>query len=362
MKFTIHKKILSEALSNIQRAVSTKTSIPSLEGILIVAKKDMITLTAYDLELVMQVNVLADISEEGTTVLNAKLFLEIVRKSPSEQIDIFVNDKNMANIKSGNSNFNIVGIDPEEFPDLPEIENMNKITLEGEILQSMIRQTIFAVSESDTKPIHQGSLFVINEGIFDLVSVDGYRLAVRTEKVKCEENTSFVVPGKTLNEILKLCEDDNVEIFSSRRLIMFKIRNYTIISPVLEGEFLDYNAAIPKTHTASVFVNTRKFIESTERVSLLISERLKSPVKCVFEDNNIHMFCTTALGRATDEVECEINGSKIEIGFNNKYLLDALKNCECDEVEILLNGSLSPMVIKPKVGQDFTFLVLPVRL
>ncbi len=362
MKFTIEKKVLAEALSNIQRAVSSKTTLPSLEGILVIAKNNVITLTAFDLELAMQVNLIAQVDEEGSTVLNAKLFLEIVRKLPSNDAFISVNDKHMATIEGGHSNFNIIGIDPEEFPDLPEISDMTQISLDGEILKSMIRQTIFAVSENDTKPIHQGSLFYIEDKVFDMVSIDGFRLAVRTEKVDCDENVSFVVPGKTLAEIIRLCEDDNVEIFSSRRLIMFKIRNYTILSPVLEGEFFDYKAAIPKDYATKVVVNTRSFIESVERVSLLISEKLKSPVKCVFNDNKINLLCTTAMGRATDELECEIDGGAIEIGFNNKYLLDALKNSECDEVELLLNGPLSSMVVKPKEGQDFTFLVLPLRL
>ncbi|MEG1427302.1 MAG: DNA polymerase III subunit beta [Oscillospiraceae bacterium] len=362
MKFSVNKKELGDAVTNIQRAVSTKTSIPALEGILIKSVDNAISLTAYDLELGMQTIVNASIAEHGKIVLSAKLFSDIVKKAPSDSISFTIDEKNIATIESGNSNFTIIGINPEEFPELPQIGGTESLIIPGETIKSMIRQTIFAVAENDSKPIHQGSLFVADNGTLEVISVDGYRLAIRREKIDSATNTSFVVPGKTLSEVLKITGDEDVEIFPGRRYIMFQIGRYTIVSGILEGEFLDYQSAIPKQHTSEVSVKTREFIESTERVSLLISDRLKSPIRCSFEDNEIRISCTTTMGRASDELSAIISGNNVEMGFNNRYLLDALRNSECDEVKIMLTGSLNPMVIMPKEGDSFLFLVLPVRL
>ncbi len=362
MKFTVNKSAFSEALTNILRVVSSKSTIPALEGVLFVTNDKTIELTAYDLEIGMKTVIDADITTEGKIVIPAKLIAEIVRKAPSDNINITINDKNVAEITSGNSEFSIVCINPDEFIQLPSIGNENSIKINTELLKGMINQTIFATADNDSKPINQGSLFNIEDGVFDLVSVDGYRLAMRKERVNLSERMNFIVPGKALSELVKLNGDEEIEIFPGRRHIMFKIGNYTLVSSVLEGEFLDYKTAIPKNGDTLVHVNTRKFIESTERVSLLINDRLKSPVKCIFEDNFIKLSCNTAIGKANDELECTINGPSLQMGFNNKYLLDALKHCDCDEILIKITGAINPMVICPPEGDNFLFLVLPVRL
>ena len=204
----------------------------------------------------------------------------------------------------------------------------------------------------------------IENGNLDVVSVDGYRLALRREAINYANNTEFVVPGKTLSEVLKLLKDSEgeVEICPSRRHILFRIDNYTVISALLEGEFLDYKSALPKDKKTEVTVSTRTMIESVERVSLLITDRLKSPVRCVIGEDTVKLFCTTTMGRATDQISAEISGDQLEIGFNNKYLLDALRAAETDEVRLQLGGPISPMLVLPKEGDAFSFLVLPVRL
>ena len=364
MKFTVNKSDMTEAVSNIQRAVSSKTSIPALEGILLSATEGSLELCAYDLELGITTVIPSQTAETGKAVLSAKIFSDIVRKTPDDAITVTVDEKNMATIDSGYSKFSIIGIPAEEFPELPKLTDSTRMELPANVLKSMIRQTVFAVAESDAKPIHQGSLFNIEQGRLDVVSVDGYRLAKRSEPIDFAEDISFVVPGKTLNEILKLLKDtdENVEVSAGRRHILFKVENYTVISSLLEGEFLNYKAAIPPDSKSEVVVRTREAIESVERVSLLITDRLKSPVRCLFADNEIKLLCTTSMGRASDQITAEMTGENVEIGFNNRYLLDALRNTECDEVKIQLSGSLSPMKIVPKEGDSFLFLVLPVRL
>ena len=336
MKFSVNTKELAEALQNLLRAVSSKTSIPALEGILIKTDVGSIRLFAYDLEISMQTQILANIQENGNIILSAKLFSDIVRKAPADILTVSIDEKNIAVITSGDSTFNIIGINADEFPEIPSVNSgSNKLVVPGEILRSMIRQTIFAVAETDTKPIYQGSKFVIEDGVLDIVSVDGFRLALRRENILCSFNDNFVVPGKTLSEIMKLIKESDVEIYPSRKHIMFKIDNYTVVSDL---------------------------IESTERVALLISDRLKSPIRFYFDNNEIKLSCTTSIGRATDKIGCYIEGPGLEMGFNSRYLLDALRNTECDEVIIKVTGALKQMVIVPKEGDSFRFLVLPVRL
>ena len=364
MKFTVNKSDITEAVSNIQHAVSTKTSIPALEGILLSATETGLELCAYDLELGITTVIPAFVMEPGKAVLSAKLFSDIVRRTPAETVTVSVDEKNMATLESGYSRFSIIGIPAEEFPELPKLSDSTQISLPGTLLKSMIRQTLFAIAESDAKPIHQGSLFSLENGILDVVSVDGYRLAVRREPVDFSEDLSFVVPGKTLSELLKLIKDSEepVEISAGRRHILFKIDNYTVISSLLEGEFLNYKAAIPPESQTEVVLKTRAAIDSVERVSLLITDRLKSPIRCLFDNNEVKLNCTTSMGRASDQLDVEMTGQSVEIGFNNRYLLEALRNTECDEVKVQLGGPLSPMKVVPKEGDSFLFLVLPVRL
>ena len=364
MEFSVNKTDITEAVGNIQRVVSGKTSIPALEGILIQAGENGLRMTAYDLEMSITTVVSASVREPGKTVLDAKKFSDIVRHSPAETLTVLVDDKDMAEISSGAYVTQMPGIPAQEFPELPKVTDYTKLTMPGNVLKSMIRQTMFAIAESDAKPIHQGSLFNIEQGILDVVSVDGYRLAKRTEPISFDEDISFVVPGKTLSELLKLIKDndDPVDICPGKRHILFTIENYTVISSLLEGEFLNYKAAIPADSQTEVILNTRMALDSVGRVSLLITDRLKSPVRCLFDDNLVKLSCTTAGTRTRDEMPVEMTGQSVEIGFNNRYLLDALRNTECDEVKAQLGGPLSPMKIVPKEGDSFLFLVLPVRL
>ena len=212
MKFTIDKRILTEAVGNLQRAVSTKTSIPALEGILIRTDVEKIILSAYDLEIGMQTELPAVISAPGAIILTARLFSGIVRKSPADDVTVESDDRNTATITSGVSCFTIIGMNAAEFPEFPKITDTDTLHLPANVLKSMIRQTLFAIADSNAKPIHQGSLFKIEDNMLDVVSVDGYRLALRREAIRFDGSLDFVVPGKTLSEVLKLLRDDDGEV------------------------------------------------------------------------------------------------------------------------------------------------------
>ncbi len=364
MKITCNRQELVNAVLNVQRATASKSTMPALEGILIEAKDDTLRLCGYNLELGITTHIKAQIEEEGKIVLNARLFSDIIRKLPEETIDINVDKKLIATIESGLSEFSINGISPLEYPELPQLTDTTNVQIPANVLKSMIKQTIFSIADNDAKPIHTGILFDIDEESIKLVAVDGYRLALRKESIKYTDKISFVIPGKTLQEIIKLLPDTENEAMLelSTRHIMLRIDDYLVTSRLLEGEFLDYNSAIPETHTTSAVANTEDFINSVERMSLLITDRLKSPLRCIFNEGEIKFSCTTPIGKANDEISAKIEGEPVEIGFNNKYLQDALKNTDSDEVKIELSGPLSPMKILPTQGDSFLFLVLPVRL
>ena len=366
MKFSCEKALLQAAISTTSRAVSPKSSIPALEGILLEAGNDL-RLTGYNLETGIRTIVPADIREEGTLVLGARLFGEIVRKLPDD-IVTFQSENYMVNIKCGMSEFNILGTDPEEFPELPTVEYQNSLILPQSRLKAMISQTLFAVSDNESRPIHTGSLFEVDSNGLTIVSVDGYRLALRHEAIDKKEGAetfSFVVPGAALSEVEKICSDvdEPASVTQGARHVMFKVGDTMLVSRRLEGEFLAYRQAIPRNNTIHVEGETRALLSSIDRVSLIISDKLKSPLRCVFDSNLLKISTKTAIGDAYDECPLSGDGGGLEIGFNNKYLMDTLKAAPADKVRLELTTGVSPCVILPTEGEEnFLYMVLPVRL
>ncbi|WP_186566788.1 DNA polymerase III subunit beta [Lawsonibacter celer] len=366
MKFSCEKALLQAAISTTSRAVSPKSSIPALEGILLEAEGEL-RLTGYNLETGIRTTVPADIQEGGTLVLGARLFGEIIRKLPDDLV-YFQSDHYMVKIKCGMSEFNILGTDPEEFPELPAVEYQNTFYLPQSDLKAMIGQTLFAVSDNESRPIHTGSLFEVEEQSLTIVSVDGYRLALRQETIDKKEGApsfSFVVPGAALSEVEKICSDTDepVSVTQGARHVMFKVADTMLVSRRLEGEFLAYRQAIPRNNTVKVEGDTRALLSSIDRVSLIISDKLKSPLRCTFDDGVLKISTKTAIGDAYDECTIDGDGGGLEIGFNNKYLMDALKAAPADRVRLELTTGVSPCVILPVEGEEhFLYMVLPVRL
>lgn len=364
MKITCFRTDLANAVSNVSRAVSSKASIPALEGVLIKAYDNNLNISGYNLEIGITTDIDATIQTEGEIVVSAKLFLDIVRKLPEEVVSIETDERMVTYITCGKVDYQIVGMSSVEYPDLPSFEQTDSIIVNQKILRDMIRQTVYAVSENTAKPIYTGSLFEIEKGIFKIVAIDGYRMAIRSENVDSDSENKFVVPGKTQLEVLKLLNDDeeNAEIIIGMRHITFKIKNYKVISRLIEGTFLDYKTTIPTETKTEIVINTRKLINSVERMSLLNNDRIQSPVRCKFAEDEIKLSCASAMGRANDIISVPIKGENVEIGFNNRYLLDALKNSDSDEIKLVLNGALSPMIIKPVSGDCFLSIVVPMRL
>lgn len=370
MKFTCNTKELSKACQTVSRAAATKASVPALEGIKIDVKGDKIRLCGYNLELGITTAMQADgNAEDGTTVLDAKTLCSIVKKLPDSSTTIESATAGKVTISSGAAQFEICGIPASEFPATPEIDIKSSVTLEQPILKSMIHQTIFAVAENDAKPVHTGALLEIESGSITMVGVDGYRLAKCHEAISYSgDSFDFVVPKATLMEISGLLSDDSNKMVTASvdlRHAIFEIGGYEIFTRLLEGEFLDYERCIPESHATEVLVDVKSMLDTVQRVSLIVNDKLRAPLRMsVNEDekNRIGFECSTAIGAARDEVNAAVTGDALTIGFNGKYLSDALKNVDCDEVRLQFNGPLSSMVILPDAGDSFLFLVLPVRL
>lgn len=365
MKFSCEKALLSSAVSITSRAVAAKSSIPAMEGILIEAGNTL-RLTGYNLETGIQATVPAEIAESGSLVLSARLFGEIVRKMPDDVV-IFTSQGYTVNIKCGLSEFNILGTDPEEFPELPNVDQQNALTIKQPILRSMISQTLFAVSDNESRPIHTGSLFEVDGNGLTVVSVDGYRLALRHEAVEEKrgaDSFSFVVPGSALSEVEKICSGETTVIITQgARHIMFHTGDTVLVCRRLEGEFLAYRNAIPKNSTIKIEVDARSLLASIDRVSLIISEKLKSPLRCIFGEGIVSITTKTAIGDAADQCVIAGDGGGLEIGFNNKYLMDALKAAPADKLRMEFTSGVAPCVILPAGDEEnFVYMVLPVRL
>lgn len=368
MRFTCIKSDLIKALSNTSRVAAAKNSIAALDGVLIKAYDNKLNISGYNLEIGITTDIDAKIQTEGEIVVSAKLFLDIVRRLPEEIVMIEVDERMVTYITCGNVNYQIVGMSPKEYPELPTFEQTESITVNAKILCEMIRQTVYAVSENTAKPIFTGSLFEIENGKFKIIAVDGYRMAIREENINCESKTSFVVPGKTQQEVLKLAaeSDENIEISVGQRHIAFKIGNYRVISRLVEGTFLNYNSAIPKESKTEAVINKRTLVDALERMALLTNTKLQTPTRALFatpqNDDEIDFYCSSSIGKASETLSVKFDGEAVEIGFNNRYMLDALKNTDTDEVRLILNGPTSPIIIKPVKGNSFLCFVLPMQL
>ncbi len=365
LRFRCEKTLLNEALSICSHAVGAKGTSPVTEGLLIQALSS-VTVSGFNYKISIQKTLPAQVTEKGSVVINARILSDIVRRMASDEVEIAVDDRLMATIRGGASEFNIIASDASEFPEMPEVDETDRLDIPCSLLREMIGGTIFAVGDNENKPIITGSLLETEGRIFRMVSVDGYRLAVRQAEIEAggDEHFSFVVPGETLKELSRILpdSDDRCSIYPQQKHALFSFDDTRVTTRLLEGEFLNWRAAIPGEQPFRVRVNRSQIINAIERVSLIISERLKNPVRCTFEGETLKLSCVTALGRSYDECPVGFCPEKLEIGFNNRYILDALRACPDDDFILGLKSSLSPCTMEPLEGEAYKYLVLPVRL
>ena len=369
MKFICEREKLLKAINSIVRGVASKTTMPILEGILIQTNDNEIKLTTYDLEIGIEYVIESEVEEQGNTVVNAIMFSEIIRKLPDTQISITLNENNLLVIECEGSLYKLATMNPEEFPELPKINIESSIQLDQKTLKSMIRKTIFAVSIEENRPIFTGCLFAINDNKLNVVAVDGFRLAWTSNFLE-NKSSDFkaVIPGKTLNEVNKIILDsyDFIKIGVSKNQALFEMENCKIVTRLLDGEFLNYKSVIPQNWETRIRVNRRDIQECFERVSLISAssteKEKKYPVKINIEVGKITISCTNQTGDAKEELFIETEGKDLEAGFNPKYFLDALKVIDDEEIFINFGTSISPCIIKPIENEDYTYMILPIRM
>lgn len=369
MKFICEKENLLLGLNAVSRTSVGRTTTPILEGILLTLKNNQLIMTTNDLEIGMEYILdNCDAIEEGSTVVECRMFGEIIRKLPNSSITISVNDKKLLVIECEGSIYKLSTMNAEEFPILPNVNIEKSVHISQRMLKDMIKKTIFAVSAEENRPIFTGCLFEIKNNNMCVVAVDGFRLALRKIMMTYDGEFSAIVPGKYLNEIIKNLQenDEIIDIGIAKNQALFELKNCKIVTRLLEGEFLNYNNVIPEDRETRIKVNKSALQGAVERASIFSitagEKEKKYPIKMFVSLGSVIISCTSQVGDAKEEVLVETEGKELEIGFNPKYLLDALKVIEDEEVYMDFGTNISPCVIRPIADDKFTYMVLPVRL
>ena len=366
MKIRVSKNEIVTAVSSVYRVVPTRSSLEALEGIYLSVENGKLILKGYDLEIGIEAVIDADVKEEGSVIVQARMFYDIVKKAPENNITISVSDKYVVTITCGKSRHRLTGISAEKYPSLPSEEKTDSIIIKAGVLENLIKHTIYAVSTNTSRPIYTGSLFEVNDNALSVISIDGYQLAIRKYMDKgITNNNEFVISGKALKELLVLITnpDSDVEIVVCKRHCIIKIDNYKIYTRMIEGNFLDYRSTIPSTNKTTVTVNSDDLQKAIERLMIVMIQKVNTAIKCEFVNRELHMTIKTSLGEAEEVVELNsFTGEDITIGFNGNYLLNGIKNADCDVVKLVLSSNISPMIVTDEKKDNFINIVVPMRL
>ena len=366
MRFTCEKNMLVTGLNIAGRTVAQKSSLSVIEGILCKAGQGL-SLTGYNMETAITYEIDADVSDMGQCILPAKLFGDIIRRLPEGPVTVVVDENYKVSIRAGYASFTISAESAEDYPELPDVGDGREIYIPQNKLKELISGTIFAVSENQGRPIHTGVKFEVTNDSITAVAVDGFRLARRT--FHPEEGTgrelNFVVPAAGLKEVEKILTDveDNAAFTLGTKHILFQVGNATLVCHLLEGEFPDWRRVVPSNCPIKMVANVGDLASSVERVGLIVSEKYKSPVRCMFGNQELLMRTSTTIGAAEDRCSLAGDGQELEIGFNVRYLAEALRVIPTEEVTLELTNGLSPIVLTPvDEKEDFAYMVLPVRI
>ena len=373
MKVIFKRNEITEIINTVQKAVTAKNVMTILECIKIEAfLNGSVVITANNLDLCIEYKTCAVVEDAGSIAISSKMFGEIIRRFTENDVIMDVNESNyIMFLKCGSSEFNIQGLNPAEYPAVPDVDENYRFSIQQNVLKRMIRKTIYAISNNESrKPILTGSLFEIETGVLTVVSTDGFRISKVEAVVDSSlENTKFVIPGIALRELLKVLDEneEKVDIVISKRHVKFYFENFIIVSRLLEGEYINYKPIFNTPNSIVVTVNTRYLTDSLERAALIINDDAlakaeKVPVRLTIENDKIYLNCTTGKGKINDIVGAKKIGDDIEIGFNHKYLLEALRSCEEEEIKLQMSNPKGACFIEPTEKSDYINMLLPVRL
>ena len=366
MRFTCEKSMLVQGLNIAGRTVAQKSSLSVLEGILCKAGVGL-NLTGYNMETAISYDVEAEVSDAGSCILPAKLFGDIIRRLPEGPVTVSVDENYKVSIRAGYASFTISAENAEDYPELPDVSTGRSVMIPQNKLKDMITGTIFAVSENQGRPIHTGVKFEVEDDSISAIAVDGFRLARMTwhPETPIGREMQFVVPAAGLKEVEKILTDseEDAAFTLGQKHILFQIGGATLVCRLLEGDFLDWRKVVPTNCPVKLVANVGDFAASIERVGLIVSEKYKSPVRCVFSDQVLQLRTNTTIGAAEDRCSIAGDGKELEIGFNVRYLADALRVIPSEEVVLELTNGLSPIVLTPVDEKyDFSYMILPVRI
>lgn len=364
MKLVCSKSNLLNGVQIVSKAVPSKTTMSILECILINASQGEIKLTANDMELGIETKIEGEILEKGIIALDAKIFLEIVRKLPDSNITIETDSSLKTVITCEKAKFNIIGKSGEDFSYLPVIEKNDSIILSQFTLKEVVRQTIFSIADNDNNKLMTGELFEINEDQLKVVSLDGHRISIRNIKLKNSyAGKKVVVPGKTLNEVSKILSGDtekDIHIFFTDKHIVFEFESTTVVSRLIEGEYFKIDQMLSNDYETKVKINKKELLNCIDRATLLVKEGDKKPIIISIGDNSMELKINSTVGSMNEDIDITKQGKDLMIGFNPKFLIDALKVIDDEEVDLYFVNPKAPCFIRD-VEEKYIYLVLPVN-
>lgn len=369
MKFTCEQQTLAKALNTVSKAVTSRTTIPILKGIMLEAKENgKLVLSASDLYISVEKVIEANVSEPGSIVVTAELFSDIIRKLPNGEIIITEKENFSLNIKTYSTDFTIVGFSTDEFPKITEIkEDQQKICFDKKTFYNMVNKTAFAASIDESKGVITGVLIEVEKDFLNMIALDGFRMAISKEKMKCEESKKIIISAKIINEMNKIISESEKEsgdmymFVGSNKAIMI-IEDTKAVLRLMEGEFIKYEDILPKEYEISVILERKRFLEGIERASLMAMKGKNNLIVLSVKNDLMTIKSKSEEGDVKEEIIIEKTGEDIEIGFNSKYLIDALKAADGEKIIMNFNSSTSPCLITPAEGTRYEYLVLPVRI
>ncbi|SFI70809.1 DNA polymerase-3 subunit beta [Thermoflavimicrobium dichotomicum] len=375
MKLNINKSALVDAVSQVSKAVSSKTTIPILTGIKVQADEEGLILTGSNSDITISVRVPKKVDDKeqvivektGDIVLPGRIFGDIVRKLPGDKVEWTVNDRLQTIIRSEQAEFQLNGLDPEEYPRLPKLPREQVFTMPADLLKSVIRQTVFAVATNEARGVLTGVQWQLESGILTCVATDSHRLSRRQVKVEGSEDLvlkNVVIPGKSMNELAKTLADSSgyVDMIVADNQILIKNNHLEFYSRLLEGVYPDTNRVIPKSGETVLITSTKELLQSVERASLITREGRDNVIKWTINDGKVQVTSTAQdIGSVTEEVIAKVTGPDLSISFNARYMMEALRSIDSDSIRIQFTGVMTPFIIQPADREDSLHLIVPIR-